>query len=74
MDLFEYAREKNMKDEAPLASRLRPAALDEVVGQMTVLLSFCRESPFVRRIHQLASNMQCSLLYLAVLKILGILC
>ena len=37
MDLFEYAREKNMKDEAPLASRLRPAALDEVVGQKHII-------------------------------------
>lgn len=37
MDLFEYAREKNMKDEAPLASRLRPASLDEVVGQKHII-------------------------------------
>lgn len=37
MDLFEYAGEKNMKDEAPLASRLRPAALDEVVGQKHII-------------------------------------
>ena len=37
MDLFEYAREKNMKDEAPLASRLRPAVLDEVVGQKHII-------------------------------------
>ena len=36
---------------------------------LAVLLSICGESPFVRRIHQLASNMQCSLLYLAVVKI-----
>ncbi|NLK74834.1 MAG: AAA family ATPase [Clostridiales bacterium] len=33
MDLFEYMRDKNMKKEAPLASRLRPTTLDEVVGQ-----------------------------------------
>lgn len=33
MDLFEYARTKTMKNEAPLASRMRPRTLDEVVGQ-----------------------------------------
>ena len=32
MDLFEYMRQQNMKDESPLASRLRPTTLDEVVG------------------------------------------
>ncbi len=37
MDLFEYAREKNMDREAPLASRLRPATLDEVVGQQHII-------------------------------------
>ncbi len=37
MDLFEYAREKNMKKEAPLASRLRPETLDEIVGQKHIL-------------------------------------
>ena len=33
MDLFEYARTKTMKSEAPLASRIRPRTLEEVVGQ-----------------------------------------
>ena len=33
MDLFGYMREQNMKEEAPLASRLRPTTLEEVVGQ-----------------------------------------
>ena len=33
MDLFEYMRENTMKKEAPLASRLRPITLEEVVGQ-----------------------------------------
>ena len=33
MDLFDYMREKNMKQESPLASRMRPTTLDEVVGQ-----------------------------------------
>ncbi len=37
MDLFEYAREKNMDKEAPLASRLRPSSLDEVVGQQHII-------------------------------------
>ena len=37
MDLFEYAREKNMDREAPLASRLRPSTLDEVVGQQHII-------------------------------------
>lgn len=37
MDLFEYAREKNMDREAPLASRLRPATLDEVAGQQHII-------------------------------------
>jgi putative ATPase len=33
MDIFEYMRQQNMETEAPLASRLRPTTLDEVVGQ-----------------------------------------
>jgi putative ATPase len=33
MDLFEYMREQTKKDESPLASRMRPRTLDEVVGQ-----------------------------------------
>ena len=37
MDLFEYAREKNMDKEAPLASRLRPETLEEVVGQQHII-------------------------------------
>ncbi|MCF2681327.1 replication-associated recombination protein A [Faecalicatena contorta] len=37
MDLFDYAREKNMEKEAPLASRLRPATLEEVVGQQHII-------------------------------------
>lgn len=37
MDLFEYARTKAMKDEAPLASRIRPRTLDEVVGQQHII-------------------------------------
>lgn len=37
MDLFDYMREKNMDKEAPLASRLRPVTLDEVVGQQHII-------------------------------------
>lgn len=37
MDLFDYVREKNMDEEAPLASRLRPRTLDEVVGQQHII-------------------------------------
>ena len=37
MDLFEYMRQQNMKDESPLASRLRPTTLDEVVGQQHIV-------------------------------------
>lgn len=37
MDLFEYMRENKMKEEAPLASRLRPSTLDEVVGQEHII-------------------------------------
>ena len=37
MDLFEYAKEKTLKKEAPLASRLRPTVLEEVVGQEHII-------------------------------------
>lgn len=37
MDLFDYMRETNMKKESPLASRLRPTSLDEVVGQRHII-------------------------------------
>jgi len=33
MDLFEYMRSTNMEKEAPLAARMRPRVLEEVVGQ-----------------------------------------
>lgn len=33
MDLFEYMRNNTMKSEGPLASRMRPTSLDDVVGQ-----------------------------------------
>lgn len=37
MDLFDYMREQNMEKESPLAVRLRPACLDEVVGQEHII-------------------------------------
>ena len=37
MDLFDYVRENTMKNESPLASRLRPTTLDEVVGQRHII-------------------------------------
>ena len=37
MDLFDYMREKNQEKESPLASRLRPTTLDEVVGQQHII-------------------------------------
>ncbi|MDE6434265.1 MAG: replication-associated recombination protein A [Lachnospiraceae bacterium] len=37
MDLFDYMRETNMEKESPLAKRLRPTTLDEVVGQKHIL-------------------------------------
>jgi putative ATPase len=37
MDLFEYMRNTKMEDESPLASRLRPTTLEEVVGQQHII-------------------------------------
>ena len=37
MDLFEYMRNNTMEKESPLASRMRPATLDEVVGQTHII-------------------------------------
>ncbi len=37
MDLFEYMSTKNKEKESPLAARLRPRSLDEVVGQQHIL-------------------------------------
>lgn len=37
MDLFDYMRNDTMKKEAPLASRLRPVSLEEVVGQSHII-------------------------------------
>ena len=37
MDLFDYMREKEQEKESPLASRMRPTVLDEVVGQQHII-------------------------------------
>lgn len=37
MDLFEYMRSTKMEKESPLAARMRPKSLDEVVGQEHVI-------------------------------------
>ena len=37
MDLFEYAAGMKKEQEAPLAARLRPTTLDEVVGQQHII-------------------------------------
>ena len=37
MDLFEYAKSKALDRESPLASRLRPKRLEEVVGQQHIV-------------------------------------
>ena len=37
MDLFEYLREQKSDKESPLASRLRPTCLEEVVGQQHII-------------------------------------
>ena len=37
MDLFEYMREQNKEKESPLASRMRPKTLEEVVGQSHII-------------------------------------
>lgn len=37
MDLFQYINEKKGKEESPLASRMRPTKLSEIVGQKHIL-------------------------------------
>ena len=37
MDLFDYMRETKLEKESPLASRLRPTKLEEVVGQAHII-------------------------------------
>lgn len=37
MDLFDYMRENAAQKESPLASRMRPTTLEEVVGQQHII-------------------------------------
>lgn len=37
MDIFDYMREQKKEKESPLASRLRPVSLEEVVGQQHII-------------------------------------
>lgn len=37
MDLFDYVKEKTLEQESPLASRMRPVTLEEVVGQEHII-------------------------------------
>ncbi|MDO5573838.1 MAG: replication-associated recombination protein A [bacterium] len=37
MDLFSYVRENQMEKDSPLAARLRPVSLEEIVGQQHIL-------------------------------------
>ncbi len=37
MDLFEYMRSTNQEKESPLAARMRPTTLEEVVGQQHII-------------------------------------
>ena len=37
MDLFDYMRAQNMQNESPLANRMRPKTLEEVVGQQHII-------------------------------------
>lgn len=37
MDLFDYMREQDKEQESPLAGRMRPTSLDEMVGQQHIL-------------------------------------
>ena len=37
MDLFDYMRQNTMQQEAPLAARIRPRTVEEIVGQEHIL-------------------------------------
>ncbi|MGN0400544.1 MAG: replication-associated recombination protein A [Blautia sp.] len=37
MDLFDYMKEQTLENESPLASRMRPSTLEEVVGQEHII-------------------------------------
>ena len=37
MDLFEHSMQQDMENKAPLAARMRPRSLDEMVGQEHII-------------------------------------
>src|ERR1035437_1941305 len=37
MDLFEHTMHENMKSDAPLAARMKPRTIDEIVGQEQII-------------------------------------
>ena len=41
MNLFDYMRSSTQEKESPLASRMRPTTLDEVVGQKHIIGISC---------------------------------
>ena len=41
MDLFDYMKETTLENESPLASRMRPTTLEEVVGQEHIKTNCC---------------------------------
>lgn len=41
MNLFDYMKETTMEKESPLASRMRPRTLEEVVGQEHIIGKGC---------------------------------
>lgn len=50
MDLFDYMKEQTLENESPLASRMRPVSLEEVVGQEHIIE---RENCFIVRLRQI---------------------
>ena len=52
MDLFEYMRENNKNTESPLAMRLRPETLDEMVGQSHII---GKDKCFTGQLRQISS-------------------
>ena len=42
MDLFDYMAESRKEQESPLAARMLPRTLDEVVGQEEIIAAFIK--------------------------------
>ena len=45
MDLFDYMRASTQEQESPLASRMRPTTLDEVVAALKRIHAMAEENP-----------------------------